>query len=218
MVDLTVEQLITEVETKIYQVAGVATQVYAQDNIISKIQESFFVLAQDPDKKWKRFRSYGIYTLDGTTGRATTLIKDTFKEYDHISAVYPKDADLPLTAFTLNQNPTRLSGTYPQNLVADSIDCVKIVPATATGDIVVVGSIFPATPFTLETVVPFDYIALSNFVAFLYMSDDGSSPQAAERLRQTFEARYEHLRKMQDQAPVAINGRGALDYPRQWYV
>lgn len=216
MVDKTVEQLLIGIESSIYQVGGVATQVYAQDNLVKKIEDSFFILATDPEKKWKRFRTYEVYTLDGTTGRATTDIIDTFASYDHILAVYPENSDRQLVVDNLNRNPSLNTGNYPLAFVPDSTDVLKVIPKTATGNITVVGLSLPAVPFRLDTVVPFDSIAIEAFVAWQYMSDDGANPQAAERLRQIFDTRYSHLWKMQEQSPIAINGRGSTDYPREW--
>lgn len=214
--DKTLEALIVDVQSAIYQSAGISTQVYTQDVIVSMITDAFIQLASDTKKNWKRFKTFETYTLDGVTGRATVPISDTFESYDYISRIYIGDSERMITAIDMNINPLKFTGDTPLGYVHDTTDTIRIIPASATGTITIVGKAFP-TSFTLETIVPFDYLALKWFVAWQYMTDDGSNPGAAEKLRQLFQARYDDLSMAQDQAPVALNGVGQPDYPREWW-
>lgn len=217
MTDMTVQNLITEIQTAIYQSSGASVQVYSEDLIKRKIQDCFVMLAEDPDVNWKRFYSYETRTLDGTSGRCTVPISTVFTNFNDITAVYAAGNDRALAAFDITSNPARSVGTTPLQIAYDATDVMKVVPPTATGDIVIVGRIYPTFPFLLTTVVPFDYLAIKSYVAWQYMTEDGSNPSAAELLRQQFETRYKQLQKMQDRAAPALNGTGGAVYPTEWW-
>jgi hypothetical protein len=51
--------------------AGPSVQLYSENLIAQKISDAFLTFANDPQVKWKRFRVFNKYTLDGTTGRTT---------------------------------------------------------------------------------------------------------------------------------------------------
>lgn len=219
MVDMTAQNLITEVEKAIFQVAGAAVQGYSEDLILSKIQDAFLFMAEDPDVNWKRFqnRTFVTRTLDGTTGRTTVSVASSVGNFNDITAVYPDGTNTELVSGVVDQNPVLLEGNSPLQFIADDVDIMRVLPITATGNIVIVYRKYPAFPFIKTTVVPFDYLAIKYYVAWDYMVDDGTNPGAAEKLRQQFETRYKHLMKMQDRAGPAYNGKGGADYPTQWW-
>ncbi len=219
MPDMTLSDLCTEVQQAIYQVAGVSTQVYSEGLIKSKIQDAFITLSTDPDQEWKRFgESYITRTLDGTTGRTTVLVSAAFASFDDITGVYPSDSNRPLV-MGVGGNPLLLTGNRPLQYINDAAgtDVIQILPLTATGDIIIRGRVYPTLPFTDDTVVPFDYLALKFYVAWEYMTEDATNMAAAELLRQKFENRYKQLSKMQMRAPIAMNGRGVSEYPSRWW-
>lgn len=214
--DKTLEALIVDVQSAIYQSAGVSTQVYSQDIIANMITDGFIFLASDVQKDWKRFKNSVTYTLDGTTGRTTVPISNTFKNYDDIQHIFIGQTERMITAIDLNNNPSMYTGDAPLGYLHDTTDTIRIIPASATGTITINGIVYP-TSFILTDIVPFDHLALKYYVAWQYMTDDGSNPGAAEKLRVLFEARYKNLGLSQDQAPVALNGAGMNDFPREWW-
>lgn len=211
------EDLIVEVQQGIYQVAGMGAQLYSQDLIASKIKDCFYLLAQDPEKRWKQFYSFNTYELDGVTGRTTVPIKDTYRTFENITDIYIGSSNRRIPYMNSSVNPSQWRGNSPLRYVHDTVDVIKVIPATATGEITVVGTVFPQE-FVLSTIVPFDYLALKWYVVWQYMTEDDANPAAAELARQQFETRYKQLDKMQSQEGIAIDGRGgAIDYPTEWY-
>jgi len=218
MIDKTFEDLIVEVQKGIYQVAGIGTQVYSQDLIGTKITDAFWLLAQDPDKEWKRFNKFTLFTLDGVSGRTTIPVNTEFANFDAITRVFAGTSNKPLVYANLSMNPLSITGDTPLKYIPDNLDIIRILPITATGDITVVGKAFPTEPFELDTIIPFDYLCLKWKVVWEYMIEDGTNPGASELARQQFQARYEAIHKNQQQEPIAIDGVGGLDIPTQWWA
>lgn len=215
MVDKTLDELTTEVQSAIFQAAGLNVQVYSEDIIQRKIINAFIMFASDPDYSWKRFDTYTTRTLDGS-GYPTVSLATVFNSFDDISNIYPSGSNRPLVSGSIPGNPLLPTGTTPASYIFDTAHLIRVIPITSTGDIVVVGKTYPVVFQNTDT-VPFDYIALSSYVAWQYMVDDGANPQSAEVFRQQFETRMKQLKKLQDQAPIAINGNTAATIPSQWF-
>lgn len=220
MIDKTLEELITEIQTELHQVAGPAVQVYSQDMLVNRVNDAFLTFFDDPEIKWKRFYDFATFTLDGTTGKATTDVSATFNNYNNIDAVYPSASDRRLVNWNRQRNPALITGDYPVFVKPTSTaqKIFQVLPLTATGDVVVLGKVLPATfPFDdLADVVPFDYLAIKYYVAWQELADDGANPQSAENAQSMFQNRYDTLAKNQSQEPIAYNG-GMSQYPTEWY-
>ena len=214
MIEKTLLDIAIEAERELYQSAGISVQVYAQDNLSQKVQNAFILFFDDTKVRWKRFVQYNTYTLDGTTGRTTVPVKTIYKHYENIINVYPGANARPLAAWP-GGNPSSLSGKSPQYVFADTIDIMKVFPATATGQITVEGRVLPAFPFAVSDIVPFDWLSIVYFIAWQYAVDDGTNPAGAEKLRQMFEQRYSQMKINQSSEPVPLNS----DYrgiPTSW--
>lgn len=217
MRDETLAEIIVRAERELNQSAGLSVQVYAQDTLKQKILDAFVVFFDDLTVTWKRFVGSTTYTLDGTTGHVTSnAVQDTYRQYDHITSVFPATSTYPLTSAPQNQNNTLISGDTPLYIQHGSTDVLKVLPITATGQIVVNGKQFPAGfPYNPGDTVPFDALALAYYAAWEYAVDDGTNAAGAEKLRAKFENRYRQLKLNQSQEPIALNGR-AREIPTGW--
>lgn len=216
MVDKTLAQLISGVQDKLYQQAGLGVQIYSQDNIAKKIVEGFDLLFTNNDKKWKRFNVYVQKTLDGTTGRPTTVVTE-ITSYEDLYAVYRENSDQKLSLFSSERNPFNITGTQAYQYMPDATHLIRVVPFTSTGNIVLFGRQRPSTyPFTLDDIVPFDYLALEYYAAWSYCVDDGSNPAQADKFNGLFEERVNQLYKSQASEPISLNS-DRVDIPDRWY-
>jgi hypothetical protein len=220
MIDKTLEELITEIQSELHQVAGPAVQVYSQDMLVKRVNDAFLTFFDDPKITWKRFVDYATYVLDGTTGKATTNVSTLYRDYHHIFAVYPAESDRRLVSWNMQRNPALITGDYPvfvkPTQTAEKV--FQVLPVTATGSVSVVGKQMPSTfPFDdLSDTVPFDYLAIKYYVTWQELADDGANPAATENALKLFQNRYDTLEKNQGQEPVAYNG-GMSQYPTEWY-
>lgn len=217
MVDKTLEENLTGIQEELYLAAGVGTQVYAQDMIITKIIDAYRILSTDPDVKWKRYWTYQTFTLDGVTGRTVVPIVDTFGAFENVWYIYVGDSETKLTFFTMENNPARITGDRARFYSSDNQDILKVIPSTASGDITVVGRT-DTVPTELTHIVKFDYLAIKYFVCWQITIDDAANAGAAEKFRALFTERYNTLKKMDQESPIAINGQGQVDYPRDWFI
>lgn len=218
MVDKTLSQLIQQVEQELYQASGIGVQVYAQQAITNKLQATFELIVDDPRYRWKRFNTFATYTLDGVSGRTTTPIT-VANGFDSVLEVYPSDSDQPLVKFTGGRNPVGWTGNRPRQYAYDPDGLIKIIPPTATGNIVVVGRKYN-NPYewTLETVVPFDSLALVYGACWQYAVDDAANPGMIQKFQQLFETRLKQLNLNQSQEPISLDGSISEDIPTDWYV
>jgi len=219
MADKTLSDLITGIETELHQVAGPATQIYGQDMLIARINDAFITFFEDKSTIWKRFLDFTSYTLDGTTGKATTDVSATYKEYDHIVAVYPADSDHPLVKWNTRRNPSLISGSSPVMVkpTSTATKIFQVLPLTATGNVTVLGRVRPAGwPYDdLDEVVEFDYLAIQHFVVWQELADEGANPSKAEDALNLFKNRWSQLVANQGQEPISYNG-GSGQIPTQW--
>lgn len=216
MISITLDALVTHVETALYQAAGPSTQLYSQDLIVQKITDAYITLANDPDVRWKRYRLFNKYTLDGTTGRTTVAISDLFKAFGDIYSIFVDQSRRPLTYLGVHDNPYLITGSRPIKYIRDTVDTIRILPSGATGDIVIVGKSIPQPPFSLDDIMTFDYLCISHYVCWQYAVDDGANPAMAEKFRQLFESRYKAIKDEEATEAILLSGDGN-DIPTTWW-
>ena len=214
MVDKTLAKLITATQKTLYQQAGIGVQVYSQDNIAQKLQDSFDFIFEH--KSWKRFGTHENLTLNGTTGQFTT-IPTTIRNYEHVGKVFRADSDIPLTTFSNERNPNYYTGETAFQYMPDPTYIIRIVPATATGVITITGRAYPLDrDFILTDIVPFDSLALTLFAAYSYCADDQAYSAQADKLQGLFDQRLKDLWNNQNSEPIALNPN-RVDVPSRWH-
>lgn len=223
MADKTLGALVTDIQNEIYQMEGLAVQVYSQGIIVNKINDAFITFFDDKEIQWKRFQEYATYTLDGTTGTPTASVDDTFRQYDHIFRVYRAGSDSPLANWNTSRNPAMISGSAPVFVKPTNIanKVLQILPVAATGDIVVIGKALPtAWPYDdlEQDTVAFDYLAVKYYVAWQLLVDDGANPASAEVMLMKFKNRYAQLEANQGQEPVSYSGGRAQGNAGTYFV
>ena len=214
MTDRKMSDLITKVERELSMVPGLSVQVYAKDSIMQKISSTFELVYQD--KAWKRFRVMETRTLNGTTGNVTapfTLITD----FDDINRVFPSKSSVPLSSFPLEFNPTLEIGGLPRSYSYNTTPGYLLTchPATASGDIIVLGQQHPID-FALDTVVPFDDWCIIWGTAWQYAVDDAANPGAITKFQHMFETRKKQLYNAQTSDPIRLTGNRGGEYPTSW--
>jgi len=214
MTDKKIKELLVDVQEALYQQAGVSVQVYGQSILVSMIKDAYDFIYKD--RFWKRYMTFQTYTLVGTTGYTTTPVSTIFKEFEDIKSIFPGTSDIPLVAWSMERNPSQITGGAPLQYLADVTNIVKILPITATGEITILGRTnLLVTPVNLETTIPFDSIAIKFFAAWQYSIDDGANSAQAKKFETLYNKRIEQLIAADLQAPIAINGRAGR-IPDTW--
>jgi hypothetical protein len=220
MADKLLGDLVTDIETELYEVSGPAVQVYTQALIVSKINDAFITFFDEKKFHWKRFLEYNTYVLNGTTGESTTSVTAAYASFEDILFIYPAESDYPLTKWNLNRNPALITGSQPLMYAysGTSERLFKVLPATAEGSVVVIGKRRPSNwPYDdlEQDTVAFDYLAIKYYVCMQILADDGANPEAANLMTEKFKARYKELEIMNSREPIALNGRSG-QIPSQW--
>ena len=218
MVDKTLNQLITLTERELNQVAGVSVQIYAKDLLAQKLEAAFDLHFAHKKVRWKRFTTYQTYTLDGTTGRVTGSVTSTFREFGDIYSIFPDGSDRKLTNYNMMSNPARFTGTSPLQYMADSTatKLFKVLPITATGDIVVVGRQYPSITFAVTDTIPFDAWCLIYHAAWQYAIDDGANPAQVAKLQALYDIAFDNAYAADQQAPVQLDASQPY-IPNDWF-
>jgi len=207
--------LITRVAERISMVSGTGVQIYAEDRIAEMIQHKFEVLFDEVF--WPQFCSWHQWTLDGTLGIVTTDLTTLLTRFDDIQVIFPESSNSALTKLAaITTNPFELSGTVPIHYEAlGPLDTNKVSrvfqiwPKSATGIIVSRIRTKPDT-FTATDEIDFDDQALIIGAAYDYLEDDGTNPNATQKMQLLFEARVKQLKNNFNDAPISLDPVTAL--------
>lgn len=212
MIQKTVIEIVTLAERELHQSAGMSVQVYSQSQLAQNIQHGFNLIFDDTSVRWKKFEQFQTYTLNGTTGYTTTPVSAVFSHYEDIIHVYPDSQTRPLTNWD-GSNPAAIVGGLARYVLPGVTDILRVLPASAAGEITVVGKVRPAE-FSITDTVPFDYLTLVYFAAWQYMVDDGTNPGSIEKLRQLFEQRYKEMKLQANKEPIQLSDTSSI--PLSW--
>ena len=221
MADMILGNLVVQIQRELYQVAGIGTQIYSEDLIVQRINDAFITFFEDKDITWKRFLGDVTYTLNGTTGEATTSVDSDFLAYEDIISVFPSNSDIPLNLPPSNRNPALITGSQAMYVGPSSTahKIFRVLPLTATGNVVAVGKLRPATwPFDdlQQDTVPFDYLAIAYYVCWQMTIDDSINSGGAEKFKAMYTNRYKQVELGQNNAAIALNGYSG-QIPQRYY-
>ncbi len=208
----TLSQLTNRTLARLSQVEGTGTQIYAEDTIAEMIQHKFDVLFEE--FWWDQFLTVGqSMTLDGTLGEVTTDLTDLIKSIDHIQAMWPENSDSQITKLPSTVNVANYSGTSPVVYGAntDAAKVFTIWPKTATGNIIVNFATKPDN-FTANDTINFDDQLLILGAAYDYLEDDGTNPNATQKMLNMYNARVSQFRQRLNRAPIPLDATQPI-YP-----
>lgn len=204
--------LISSVERKLSQSAGVAVQKYAQPRIADMIQESFdtlFIL-----HFWPQFMKWETITLDGTTG--TPVADPSVWRFEDFRAMFVTGTNHRLRQTPMSVNPNLLiQGDTPLYVEGQTGNRVlQFWPKTATRTIEAHGRVKP-DDFDLNSNVDFDRVLLTAHAAWKYSVDDGHNPGQAEKFKQEFNTHLQLLEASLQQLPYELDPR-LINVPTTW--
>lgn len=212
----TLQALITDVEHALYQSAGPAVQIYAQDTIARHINEGFQHCYKQ--RFWPQFRKRETRTLNGVTGHVTAPFTH-IADWEDIEHVFRRGSDRPLPLLppsynTLDDPVAHATARYIE--ATGDANLFTVYPIVAEGDILVVGRTTNTTTYGLADTVPFDHIALVHYAAWSYFTDDGSNPASALKHQGLFESRMKKIESDSDSHAIELNPNSAY-IPDRWY-
>lgn len=201
----TLTQLITRVEERLSMAAGNAVQIYAEDRIGEMIQHKFDVLFDL--RFWPQFSDWITVALDGTLGVSTTDLTSYIKRFEDIGVIYKENSDTHLNILSpLTSNPNNYSGVSSKMYGANSsaAKVFTVWPKTATGNLDIYYRNKP-DPFVSTDEIDFDDQALILGAAWDYLEDDGTNPNASQKMQILFENRVKQLEGNLDKKPIALD-------------
>lgn len=212
----TLQDLISDVETMMYNASGPGVQVYSQAILEQKLQQAFDRLFHA--KFWPQFMARETRTLDGVTGKVVTPFT-LVKEWGDVNSVFRQGSSRALATMPDNYNVLDIPNTATPRFIQPSNDSTlfTIYPLQSTGQISVVGREAPANigQFDLGELVPFDYLALEYLAAWEAAVDDGSNGAMAVKFQSLFDSR---LKQLEDDAfdNVVMLSPNSNSIPLEW--
>jgi hypothetical protein len=199
----TFSQLITDVEGKLSQSAGVAVQKYAQPRIANYIQDSFdslFLLHY-----WPQFCDWFHFDLNGTDGKPTTV--PTFSRFIDIRTAYITDTQRKLRQTPRGFNPLLFTGDKPLYIEGVAGDRVfRCWPKDSVGPVDIHARVYPGR-FSLNSTVDFDRVLITSHAAWKYSVDDGHNPQQADKFMQEMNTQLQLLENALNFLPYELDPR-----------
>ena len=178
----TIEQLLVRVEERLYLAAGIGVQIHIEDTYIGLIRAAYERLFTV--RWWDDLVMDKTYTLDGTTGHTTAANTDDFIDIKDIYNIFLEDYPNPLPRRSRQRNPNKQFGyCWAPTDVAGRV--FKILPVTATGDVVVyyrkrlADSVWDNNEVTTE--IPIDAELMTLTVCADAAVDAGLSQQIADK-------------------------------------
>lgn len=192
---VTTNVIVDAVLVELGLVPGSGVQNYTEPQIVSQITTQFISLAEK--RFWSHMMRNTEHNLDGIVGVSTTDLVGVraFEDIEWIR-YYP---------FEKHNSLRRLQGEVYVNGWRESFERIhpsegtiaskifKVHPASFNMPIMVRARRWPTFPFTANSVVPFDSIALQHLVSSNLLSKDGINPGEAARQFSLFNARYNDL-------------------------
>lgn len=211
----TLQALTTDVEKMLYQAAGPAVQIYAQDVIMQKIQQAFDHVFTT--KFWPQFMVREVRTLDGATGLVTAPFTSIIESKD-IHSIFRKNSDRPIPQLPYSINTLDIPVGTAIKFYAPRTDAnlFTAYPLDAVDQLVVIGRSRPANEFIATDIVPFDHLALEYWAAWEYSIDDASNAGMAAKFQGLFDSRMKELEDAEFSHVVMLNPRSE-EIPTRWY-
>jgi hypothetical protein len=224
----TVPDLTQRIIRKLRQVPGLGTQLYSEDYIAELIEEVYGMVRTD--RWWDHLMSWHTRVLDGITGQVTValpVLREGFRDIRQVR--YGRDA-FPLPQLGAGVSPQQMvtAGTRPRFVeplpVTHPNYATRVFRVHPLNAVTPTGSELhihlrsdPANLFVDDTVaVPFDDICLINGVVVRYAASDSANVAEVEVAQRTFMDRLDQLRRMHDNAALALDPRSPLGTD-QWH-
>ena len=209
---VTLNKLIVDVQTRISVVPGVGVQLYGEDSIASMILEGFYTCVDE--EWWTHLMGWKQVGIDGVTGTITNDLVDNLTtlgihSFSDIRSVWYGDSRQVIPELPGTINPFQLSGTFPTYIsgTGDPARPIQVWPPQAIGPIYILGKIYRSR-YVGNDIVPFDKIALVNYAAWKYTTDDGANPNQISSFERSYMIRMQQLKIQHNNKPQVLVPQG----------
>jgi hypothetical protein len=190
----TMGKILTDCLTELSAMGGLDVQTYMQPKLMRKIQHKCDVLFDQIF--WRDLTTIETMTLTGTDGYVTTDLTDKIRRFVDIQYIWPEAYRSPLSEKMRDTPPSRV--TQPCFMPdSNATHRFKILPVTFSGSVDVAYRTKPATDYTENDEVPYDNQLITAGTLYDYLVDEGANKEAAAKFKSMFDARYEHLLKLE---------------------
>lgn len=205
-------ELISDVNTRLSMGSGVGAQIYSEDRIALAINEAFVTIFEK--EFWRRYYVQEEFTLDGSTGVVTATLTGKIKDFNDIKGIWLPNYSQQLPVAPKNKNWSNIR--RPAVAATNTSKIFKIVPPDTTGNVVVGYRTRPDADFVGEEEVPMDRHMLIYRACYDIMIDLGTNEAATQKFLALYNQRYESLRDMENSGEIALGGYETAIGLDQW--
>lgn len=191
----TLQELILDVETELGLVSGSSVQTYSEPQIVANINKAFVALAEK--RFWPHLTKTTQHVLDGSVGYVTDTNIGIQKVEDIEWIRYDPYYNTCNFQNLKGEEWPDDGGYYFDALEWDHADrdtkLIKFFPPSLNLNIKIRARRMPEPFALMDTIIPFDKIALSHFTTANVLATDGMNPNAERRQLILFDQRYKDI-------------------------
>lgn len=194
------------------QVSGSSVQTYTEPLVKLAVNRIFTFLYNK--MQWDHLWTWETKTLDGTTGKFTTVFT-TVKQWEDVTEmriggterVIPKPVGNEHTIFTSGSTPEFYT-VLPWDDADAETKFIQIWPPTATGSVDMLVGHRPENFELPDDKVPMDRSLMVDGAVWWLLEDDGMNPASVDKARTAFDLNYQDIISRAGAKPIG-HGRGA---------
>lgn len=210
------ERVLYELRTQ----AGLSTQIYAEDVILTNIQSTFDELMNMSDVFWPDYMKWNTWTVDGTTGEVTDDITAELTRHEDIRMMWYDQRDYPIQRLPSMQRYDKVRGvaTFWEPLLQDP-KIFRILPIdTPTASLLVHHKIRPASFVADDDVCWMDLDMIACGAAYYFLAGEGAEADATNSMRAHFITKRKEIIDNMIDYEVPLNRFRRAQLPDTWYT
>lgn len=221
---VTVNDVVTDAQELVGEVAGIGVQTYGEDIMIKHAIRGFNML--HTKYPWDEYRKWFQLALDGTTGRFTANNSfDNVRDFGDFLIIKPTGQTQEIPVLHHRENPFAFAGSgYPRrytSVVATDANWqakrLQFYPVAATGTLDVCCRMYPVAVTAQiigTTSLHLDRDLLVYATAFQALAMDDTNSNAMDTVRSMLDNRFNDLTVNRASKPMQVSGGNGI--PTDW--
>lgn len=219
MVESTVQDAITQVAINCSLTDGQNMTPYSQQTIAGYLSMAHKFIRDEAE--WEEMVIWRPNTLDGVTGKVSTLITDIY-DWKQIKRIYHEQFQtaLPLLSTYVNPLSSQLMMGYrgldpaSDNTGTGGRYLVQFYPPTLTGRVLFQAHRF--VDFSIPTtIIPIDWTWHVTMASWMFCQDDGTNPGQIDKYAKLTSMRKAQVMALENSRPVLMQPNQVI--PSDWF-
>lgn len=209
------ERALQELRTQ----AGLSTQIYAEDVLLTNIQSVFDELMNMSDVFWPDYMKWNTWTLDGSTGIVTETLTSDLTRHEDIRLMWYDQRESPIPRLPSLQRYDKVRGTATfWEPLYQNPKIFRVLPIdTPAASVIVHHKIRPAAFTSDDDVCWMDLDMMACGAAYYFLAGEGAEADATNAMRAHFVTKRQEIIDNMIDYEVALNRYRRSQIPDVWY-